>query len=171
MRQKDIDRIFYAEDRYHISRLAKQAEDWSVLRDSLGIPCMEPRINYFYDFKLLRELLFCATGMDMLPKDLKAVGERGVNMEKILNVLEGFGRKDDRFPERWFEPILFDGHEQHTLTYFGDPLTKEVAHKLLDDYYDERGWDVTLGIPTSSTLQKLKLSNVAEDLKKKGIFR
>ena len=171
IRQEDIDRIFYAEDRYHISRLAKHAEDWAVLRDSLGVPCMEPRINYSYDFKLIRELLFCATGMDMPPEDLKTVGERGVNMEKVLNVLEGFGRKDDRFPDRWFEPILFNGKEQPTLTYFGDPLTKELAHRLLDDYYDERGWDVALGIPTSSTLQRLNLSNVAEDLVKKGILR
>lgn len=171
IQQKDIDRIFYAEDRYHISRFAKHAEDWAVLRDSLGVPCMEPRINYFWDFEQLTELLFCATGIDMSPEELKTVGERGVNMEKILNVLEGFSREDDRFPERWFEPIFFDGKEQHILTYFGDPLTKEDAYKLLDDYYDERGWDVTVGIPTSSTLKKLKLSKIAGDLKKKGIIR
>ena len=131
---------------------------------------MEPRINYFWDFEQLTELLFCATGIDMSPKDLKTVGERGVNMEKILNVLEGFSREDDRFPERWFEPIFFDGKEQHISTYFGDPLTKEDAYKLLDDYYDERGWNVTTGIPTSSALKKLKLSKIAEDLKKKGII-
>ena len=92
-----------------------------------------------------------------------------VDMEKVLNVREGFGRKDDRFPERWFEPILYNGKEQHAVTYFGDPLTKEVAYKLLDDYYDERGWDVALGIPTLSTLKRLGLSDVAEDLQKKGL--
>ena len=169
MRQEDIDRIFYPNERYHISRLAKHAEDWSVLRDSLGVPCMEPRINYFYDFDELRELLLCATGIDMSREELKTVGERGVNMEKILNVMEGFGRKDDRFPERWFDPILFDGKEQPILTYFGDPLTKEAAYKLLDDYYDERGWDITLGIPTLPTLRRLNLSDIAEDLKKRDI--
>jgi aldehyde:ferredoxin oxidoreductase len=171
MRQTDIDRIFYSDDRYHISRLAKHAEDWAVLRDSLGVPCMEPRINYSYDFEQLRELLFCATGIEMPPEGLKTVGERGVNMEKVLNAMEGFGRKDDCFPERWFEPILFDGEEKHTLTYFGDPFTKEVAYKLLDDYYDERGWDIALGIPTLSTLKRLNLSDIAEDLERSGILR
>ena len=164
-----IDRIFYSRDRYHISRLAKHAEDWMILCDSLGVPCWERRINSFYNITKLKELLLCATGIDMSLEDLKAVGERGVNTEKILNVSEGFRRRDDRFPERWFDPILFDGKEKHAVTYFGEAFTKEVAHQLLDDYYDERGWDISSGIPTITTLKKLKLSDLADDLKTKGL--
>jgi hypothetical protein len=40
---------------------------------------------------------------------------------------------------------------------------------LLDDYYDERGWDIPSGIPRITTLKKLNLSDLAEDLKTKGL--
>jgi aldehyde:ferredoxin oxidoreductase len=38
----------------------------------------------------------------------------------------------------------------------------------LDDYYDERGWDIKTGIPTEETLLELGLEDVAKDLKKRG---
>jgi aldehyde:ferredoxin oxidoreductase len=52
--------------------------------------------------------------------------------------------------------------------YFGTPLTREDCQKLLDDYYDERGWDIKTGIPTKDTLLELGLGDVAKDLKKRG---
>ena len=40
----------------------------------------------------------------------------------------------------------------------------------LDDYYDERGWDIVKGIPTKQKLEDLELKDVAADLEKKGFI-
>jgi aldehyde:ferredoxin oxidoreductase len=36
-------------------------------------------------------------------------------------------------------------------------LTHEDVERLLDDYYDERGWEITRGVPTREKLQRLGL--------------
>jgi aldehyde:ferredoxin oxidoreductase len=54
--------------------------------------------------------------------------------------------------------------------YFGTPLSKEDCEKLLEDYYDERGWDKKTGIPTAKTLKGLALDDVAAELKEKGFI-
>nr|MDO8091002.1 aldehyde ferredoxin oxidoreductase C-terminal domain-containing protein [Candidatus Sigynarchaeota archaeon] len=49
-------------------------------------------------------------------------------------------------------------------------ITRDIAYGLLDDYYDERGWDVEKGVPTKEKLIELGLRDVAEDLEKLGIL-
>jgi aldehyde:ferredoxin oxidoreductase len=39
---------------------------------------------------------------------------------------------------------------------------------MLEDYYALRGWDVTTGIPTKETLEKLHLHDIVADLQKLG---
>ncbi len=93
-------------------------------------------------------------------------------MLKALNVRLGFSRKDDVFPERWFGPL--ETTDRGTLVlcdYFGTPLSREDCERLLDDYYDERGWDIKRGIPTEETLVGHGLEDVAEDLRERGYLR
>ena len=40
------------------------------------------------------------------------------------------------------------------------PIYKEDFEKLLDDYYDERGWDVETGTPTPNKLEELGLGGL-----------
>jgi len=40
---------------------------------------------------------------------------------------------------------------------------------LQDDYYDERGWDVELGVPTRKKLLELGLDFVVNDLKERAL--
>jgi aldehyde:ferredoxin oxidoreductase len=47
-------------------------------------------------------------------------------------------------------------------------LEREKFGKMLEDYYALRGWDVTTGIPTRETLEKLNLHGVVLDLQKLG---
>jgi aldehyde:ferredoxin oxidoreductase len=42
---------------------------------------------------------------------------------------------------------------------------------MLDDYYDERGWDMQTGIPREKTLIDLGLKDVAADLRLRGLIR
>jgi aldehyde:ferredoxin oxidoreductase len=49
------------------------------------------------------------------------------------------------------------------LTFY--EIIKDDWEKLLDDYQDERGWDIETGIPTEKTLIECGLEDVAKDLK------
>ena len=42
--------------------------------------------------------------------------------------------------------------------------TKEKWGKLLDEYYQDRGWDVKTGFPTKKKLTLLNLKEFAKDL-------
>lgn len=50
-----------------------------------------------------------------------------------------------------------------------EEITEDMVYRLLDDFYDERGWDVKTGIPTKNKLEGLGLDDVIEDAKKLGI--
>ena len=47
-------------------------------------------------------------------------------------------------------------------------ITKEDVDKLLDDYYEERGWEPRLGIPTPKKLKSLGLDKYSGSLKEIG---
>ena len=76
------------------------------------------------------------------------VGEKIFNLERMFNVREGFGRKDDVFPRRFTGEPMPDG-----------PSAGQVfeAEPLLADYYRVRGWNVKTGIPSRATLNKVGL--------------
>ena len=143
----------------NVGRLTRYSEDWFTVLASLGI-CARAQINRFYYIKLLAELYSAATGIEIDRKELMRRAERVWNWLKAANVREGFSRKDDKLPESWFEKPAF-------MDYTGKvEITKEIADKFLDYYYDERGWDVEKGVPTREKLLDLGLKNVAEDLER-----
>ena len=56
--------------------------------------------------KDIAEFFNAVTGISLTGEDLMKSGERVWNLQKVLNVREGFDRKDDKFPKRWTdEPI------------------------------------------------------------------
>jgi aldehyde:ferredoxin oxidoreductase len=72
-------------------------------------------------------------------------------VEKLFNVREGFGRESDYPPPRFFEEAMPDGPGK------GSKLNREDYDKLLDEYYEARGWDKKTGIPTPEKLRSLGL--------------
>ncbi|MCK4683262.1 hypothetical protein KAT59_09595, partial [Candidatus Bipolaricaulota bacterium] len=61
-------------------------------------------------------------------------------------------------PDLWFRPMESpEGRIEMQDYYKTKTLTKEDVKRLLDDYYDERGWDEN-GIPTKARLEKLGLA-------------
>ena len=93
-------------------------------------------------------------------------------MIKAINVREGFSRKDDSLPERWFEPLQAEGKEVRLMDYYRkQELTKDDLNAMLDEYYTERGWNVEKGIPTKELLTNLGMADIAEDLAKQGRLR
>jgi len=162
--QDAIDRMFTPKDgmAVNVGRMEKYSQQWLLTCDCLGT-CSRGQIARFYSSNLQAELYSAVTGFETSREDLTQAAERAFNLLKALNVREGFDRKDDRFPERWF------GEKKHKDYYEQVDITREVAYGLLDDYYDEMGWDIGTGIPTKSKLSELGLDYVIEDAEKLGI--
>ncbi|MFC1962269.1 aldehyde ferredoxin oxidoreductase C-terminal domain-containing protein, partial [Chloroflexota bacterium] len=165
------DRIFDAPTGYNASRLTRHAEDWYSIMNALGC-CMRAHIDRFYSIDTCAGLYSAATGIEIEPAELKEAGERIWNLQRVLNVREGFSRKDDTFPVIWLEPLKnTDGKDLFLEDSRGKVLTAEdLSTRVLDDYYAERGWDIEKGIPTKEKLTSLGLGNQACDLEKSGYY-
>jgi aldehyde:ferredoxin oxidoreductase len=153
---------------FNIARLTRYAEDFYSLCSSVGI-CVRIPIVSAYNPEIAAQLLAAVTGLQMGGSELMRVGERSWNIEKAANVREGFDRKDDKLPEIFFTPLETKGKIFTLKDYFGNPITRNDVERILDDYYDERGWDVKSGVPTGKTLINLGISNVIDDLNRLGI--
>lgn len=132
---------------------------WNQIRKAIeetGMLCTFADSNV--TLRLLGDLFFAATGREDLAETdyLERAGKRIVTLERCFNIREGFGRKDDRLPERMLtEPLKNAG-----------PATGQIVRKLdtlLDEYYAFMGWDQN-GIPKEKTLADLGLDRAAEDM-------
>ncbi len=141
----------------NVGRLTRYSEDWYTVLTSLGI-CARAQMNRFYGLELVTDIYNAVTGFNMQLDDLRIAAERTWNLLKIMNIKEGFSRKDDKFPEEWFKPLKFGENILKFQDFFGETIiTPEVANQLLDDYYDERGWDKIRGIPMQEKIKELSL--------------
>jgi aldehyde:ferredoxin oxidoreductase len=144
-------------------KLVKIVNDLFTLYDCLPIcrwtvyPCGGRRLQAF------AEIIGAATGWDITIKELMTVGERVCNLERAFNAREGITRRDDVLPQRFMEEPLPDGQ------YKGELLSKDVLEKMLDKWYELRGWDKKTGIPTIEKLKELDLENAAIQLEHRSI--
>lgn len=86
------------------------------------------------------------TGWDVTIEELIQVGIRRINLMRIFNVREGFSRKDDTLPVKFFIPLSGTGPTA------GLSVEKEELNNALDFYYEYHGWTQD-GIPTKDSLQ------------------
>ena len=90
------------------------------------------------------------TGWDVTIEELMQVGARRLNMMRVFNAREGFDRKQDKLPKKFYKAL------QGTGPTAGIALTHEEFESALDEYYRLAGWTPD-GIPTAPTLEKLGL--------------
>lgn len=90
-------------------------------------------------------LVRAVTGWRVSLYELMKVGQRRLNMLRTFNAREGFTRKDDALPRKFFKPL---GGEGPTGGVALDPAEIEAA---LDTYYDLLGWTRD-GVPTRAAL-------------------
>ncbi len=159
--QEAIQRIFTSKDgmAVNVGRMEKYAQQFLLACDCLGM-CGRGQINRFNSAKLQAELYTAVTGLETTPESLQKSAERVFTLLKAANVREKFERNEDRFPKRWF------GDKKHMDYYEKVDINESRAYGMLDDFYDERGWDIERGIPTLKKLQELELDYVIEDAKK-----
>ncbi|HMK64963.1 MAG TPA: aldehyde ferredoxin oxidoreductase C-terminal domain-containing protein, partial [Thermodesulfobacteriota bacterium] len=92
-----------------------------------------------------------ATGWDVSLQELERIGERIWNLERLFNVREGMGRRDDMPPRRLLEEPVSTGPAR------GERLNREEFERMLTEYYELRGWDPETGFPTHQKLSELGL--------------
>ena len=100
-------------------------------------------------------LLQATTGWDLTGEEVRQIGERIVNLERLFIAREGITRRDDTLPRRFLQEPMPEGSGPST----GSVLELEP---MLDEYYRARGWDVATGLPTpDKLLPYMKLSNLS----------
>ena len=103
----------------------------------------------------MAKLYTLVTGYEMTPEELSLAGQRINTLARLINVREGFSRKDDTLPWKVMnQPIPDDGPVK------GSVVTQEDLDLLLDDYYLSRGWTAD-GIPTKAQLDKLGMAELS----------
>ncbi len=156
-----------SEDNVNMARLNRHTEDLYSAYTNLGI-CFRQPVSQCYTLDIAAQLYTAATGWEMTAGELARSGERAWTILKAANMRDGVIREDDGFPEAWFGTLEKGGKSFPLVDYYGNPINKEAAGKLLDDYYEERGWDVAKGAPTRQKLEGLDLGWVADDLERQG---
>ncbi|MHA1768722.1 MAG: aldehyde ferredoxin oxidoreductase family protein [Candidatus Thorarchaeota archaeon] len=132
--------------------MVKQSEDFMVMIESVGLCKYGTQIppEFFYDDIALA--LEIHNGLKFTVKELQEIGERVVNLNRLYNARCGVTRKDDRLPDRLTKEKAPLG-----------PSAGEIVEldQMLDEYYQERGWDLKTGLPTRETLARLGLNDDA----------
>jgi aldehyde:ferredoxin oxidoreductase len=132
--------------------MVKECEDFMVMIESVGLCKYGTQIPPEFFYEDIAVALKIHNGLEMTEGDLRVIGERIVNLNRLFNARLGITRKDDCLPERLTKEKAPLG-----------PSAGEVVEldAMLDEYYTERGWDLKTGLPTKETLERLGL---AEDV-------
>jgi aldehyde:ferredoxin oxidoreductase len=88
--------------------------------------------------------LSAATGMKIHVGRLKEIGDRGYNLERLLNIRLGLKGTDDTLPKRLTDELQIES----------EPRSKVPLDKMKPAYYNIRGWS-SEGIPTDKKKKAL----------------
>jgi aldehyde:ferredoxin oxidoreductase len=90
------------------------------------------------------------TGWDVTLDELMKLGERRINMLRAFNTREGFARKDDRLPDKFFVPLKGTGPTANVA------VDRDQLEAAIDQYYGMMGW-TNDGISTPARMAELGL--------------
>ncbi len=122
--------------------------------DSLGACVFGFIARSVTPYNILLEIIEAVTGWETSLWELMKIGERLNTMARLFNCREGFGRDDDRIPERLFTPLK-SGPNKGSLA-----IPPDDFRKALDLYYAMAGWDEA-GRPREGKLLELGLDWLA----------
>ncbi len=110
------------------------------------------------NMKEMADLVAAVTGVDYDENAMWEIASRITNVERAFLVREGIRRKDDTIHGRAMDEPVASG------PFKGERLDKEKFNKMLDEYYDIVGWDQATGVPLRTTLERLGLKDIADEL-------
>jgi aldehyde:ferredoxin oxidoreductase len=102
--------------------------------------------NFAWSVDDYAEMVSACTGLKIDGKELLRIGARIWNLERLFNIREGFGRKDDVLPPRFSSPLP-EGGSRKRIAQIG---------VMLPEYYALRGWDKN-GQPSEGLLKSLNI--------------
>jgi len=140
--------------------MCKWFEDLYSLCNALGICFFPVGFQLAWGPTYISKMYSSSTGRDVTPEQMMLIGEKIFTLLKIYIVREGFSRKDDSFPERFYTEPMPNGPAK------GSILSREEIESALEEYYELRGWDKATGLPTIKKLNEIGLSDIAQDLKR-----
>jgi aldehyde:ferredoxin oxidoreductase len=122
----------------------------SAVIDSLGI-CKVPALTIIGDFDLEKEanLMRALTGLDISTPELFQIGERIVNLQKLINLKLGATVDDDTLPDKFIHEPIAEGPAS-------GQRVKELA-SMVRAFYRSMGWDDE-GVPTEEKLAELGIN-------------
>lgn len=97
----------------------------------------------------------------MKAEELKRTGERINVLGRLMNIREGFTRKDDHMPPKVMSTPIPD----NTVSK-GSFVSQKELDFMLDDYYAQRGW-TNLGVPTPEKLKELGMEELTPIVERK----
>ena len=158
------------------AKLVEYSENVYEIVDSLGIckltyghtPLWHDRgedMEKLYEY-LVKGLAY-ATGIEYSKEDLFKIGEKAYQIERATIVLRGIKREDDMPNWRILNESCPGEHPVNPVPL--PPIDKKKYEKILDTYYELRGW-TNEGIPTPEKLRELGLESVAQAIEKGGVL-
>lgn len=125
----------------------KELEDMMTVYDVLGV-CKFSR--GFFLAEGFVDILRSVTGLEFSESEILGLGERVNNLKHMFNLREGLTRDDFRLPKRLLTLPIPEGASK------GHVVTEEEMNKMLDDYFEARGWSKE-GLPTEEKISDLDL--------------
>lgn len=98
------------------------------------------------------QVFSAVTGIEMTHEEILAAMDVVFNIERCIHVREGRRRQHDIYPD--------DMYKRDSWKW----TSKAEFEKAMDEFYIARGWDTVTGIPRRSTLEKLGLKKIADEL-------
>jgi len=135
---------------FNLPKLTKWSEDYNSAYYSVG-GCDRTPITPAFNLEVLSRLLRVTTSIELSPAEIRKIGERIWNLHRMFNMREGATRKDDMPPYKWMHETLAVGDKKLP------PIPEKTIQSLLDQYYEERGWDIGTGNPSERKLIELGL--------------
>ena len=114
------------------------------------------RLACMSDIQTLAEVVSAVTGWDFTADEAEMVSLRIVNLLRAYNFRCGHTRELEA-PSPRLGSAPLDGPAQ------GISIIPEL-NKMLDNYYEQMGWDKVTGAPLSDTLKKLGLGHIIKDI-------
>ena len=137
--------------------MEKWSEDLISVFNSIGI-CIRPPSLQSVGPTSIAQILRACVGGDIDAQEVMQAGERIWNLQRLYNLREGERRKNSIFPKRFYKDPLPEGPAKGTV------VDAEKVERMLNDYYEARGWDRKDGIPTKEKMAELGLEKDISDL-------
>lgn len=140
--------------------LVRQNEERTAMCDIAGVcSWMTSFIGLPVDMKTVAGFLTRGTGRKITVNDLATAGLRMHYIERAFGAKMGMTRDDDLVSDAYFHRPLPTVKDHRKIG-----VSREELEKMKDDYYRLMGLDLKTGMPDRNGLEKLDMSDVADQL-------